>query len=60
MDTSSEQPPSDPPDRPMPLAGNDGPLALPADVARSDSFNRLVETARDYPRGALSPNTRLV
>ncbi len=35
----------------------EGALALPAGMAGSGSLDRLVETARDYARGALSENT---
>ncbi|MGC8732281.1 MAG: hypothetical protein ACP5RC_08490, partial [Halothiobacillaceae bacterium] len=35
----------------------DAPLALPADVAGSGALDRLVETARDYARAAVSENT---
>ena len=55
--------PSDQPDDPDPHEGDesvksvDGPIAVPSQVAGSGTLDRLVETARDYARAAVSENT---
>lgn len=51
----SEQ--SDPNERDDSVAPEDGALALPSHIAGSGSLDRLVETARDYARQAVSENT---
>jgi integrase len=51
----SEQ--SDPNERDDSVAPEDGAIALPSHIAGSGSLDRLVETARDYARQAVSENT---
>lgn len=53
------KPPSQPPNRPDLPRGEDAPeaIALPSHVAGSGTLDRLVETARDYARQAVSENT---
>ena len=63
MDQTPEKPPSEPPERPdlreedESVAPASGAPALPSHVAGSGALDRLVETARDYARQAVSENT---
>lgn len=47
----------DPQERDQSVARGDEAIALPAQVAGSGALDRLVETARDYARQAVSENT---
>ena len=63
MSETTEKSPLDQPDRPDPHEGDesvrsvDGPIAVPSQIAGSGTLDRLVETARDYARTAVSENT---
>ena len=56
---SPSEPPehSDPNERDERVAPEDGALTLPSYIAGSGTLDRLVETARDYARAAVSENT---
>jgi integrase len=64
MNEMPENSPSEPPERPNRHEGDESAemardtIALPAHVAGSGTLDRLVETARDYARQAVSENTR--
>ena len=63
MTETHRKSPSDPPghsgpnERDESVAPEDGALALPSHIAGSGTLDRLVETARDYARAAVSENT---
>ena len=63
MTETHQKSPSDPPGQSDPnerdesVAPADGALALPSHIAGSGTLDRLVETARDYARQAVSENT---
>jgi integrase len=60
MQKTPAKSPSEPPNRPDPHEADESaaqPLALPAHLAGSGALDRLVETARDYARQAVSENT---
>lgn len=63
MDETPEKSPSEPQERPDRDEGDDSAdlerdtIALPSHVAGSGTLDRLIETARDYARQAVSENT---
>tara|TARA_R110002096_G_scaffold418439_1_gene622496 strand:+ start:3160 stop:4269 length:1110 start_codon:yes stop_codon:yes gene_type:complete len=63
MTETHQKSPSDPPEHSDPndgdesVAPEDVALALPSHIASSGTLDRLVETARDYARAAVSENT---
>jgi integrase len=63
MTETPEKSPSEPPERPDRHEGDDSAdterdtIALPSHVAGSGTLDRLVETARNYARAAVSENT---
>lgn len=57
MEKPPPKSPAGPPDGPDPRQGNPGAIARPASLAGSGALDRLVDTARDYARAAVSENT---
>ncbi len=63
MTETHQKSPSDPPEHSDPnepdesVAPQDGAPSLPSHIAGSGTLDRLVETARDYARAAVSENT---
>jgi len=63
MTETPEKSPSEPPERPAPIEGDEsadpqsGVISLPTEIAGSGTLDRLVEAAQDYARAAASENT---
>jgi len=57
MTETPRKSPSDPPDVPEGDRSGNSTIALPSPLAGSGALDRLVETARDYARAAISENT---